>query len=153
MKSGTGFATAAPLLFSAFGYLPRDQKPVDAFGIAAIDDAPPGLRYFDKPTKNFPASTVLTNVHQRPQIAFPPDGVQMLWADLKKDGLTIKIKGGKRPLNLIVNGRATNVGAWQRAFPWRPDGPGTYEFSIIDRDGHTSKSTLTVKQRLIKSHL
>ena len=148
MKSGTGLATAAPLLFSAFGHLPRDQKPTDTFKIVAIDDAPLGLRYFDRPKKKFTASTVLTNVHQRPQIAFPPDGVQMLWGDLKKDGLTLKIKGGKRPLNLIINGRATNVGSWQRAFHWRPDGPGTYEFAVVDRDGHTSNSALTVKHSL-----
>ena len=148
MKSGTGLATAAPLLLSAFGHLPRDQKPTDTFKIVAIDDAPLGLRYFDRPKKKFTASTALTTVHQRPQIAFPPDGVQMLWADLKKDGLTLKIKGGKRPLNLIINGRATNVGSWQRAFHWRPDGPGTYEFAVVDRDGHTSNSALTVKHSL-----
>jgi len=148
MTAGTGLSTAAPLLFSVVGHLPRPQKWAKQVVLAPIGNAPPALHNFDVEFRASGPTTASSNDGPGPQLAFPPDGALMFWADLKERGLSLKAQGGQRPLNWMVNGRPTAIGSWQRSLSWKPDGPGTYHLAVIDRDGKSSRATLIVQQTM-----
>ena len=148
MTAGTGLTTAAPLLFSVFGHLPRPQKWAKQVALAPFGNAPPALQNFDVEFRASGPPTASSNDGPGPQLAFPPDGARMFWADLKDRGLSLKAQGGQRPLNWMVNGRPTAIGLWQRSMSWKPDGPGTYHLAVIDRDGKSSRATLIVQQTM-----
>ena len=148
MAAGTGFSTAAPLLFAVLDHLPRPQEWTRQAILVPIGDAPPALRKFDLESRAVAPVTEFANDAPGPRLAFPPDGVHMLWADLKEHGLILKAQGGQRPLNWMINGRPIAIGLWQRSLSWQPDGPGTYDLAVIDRDGKSFGVTLIVRQTM-----
>lgn len=148
MTGGTGLSTAAPLLLAVFDHLPRLQKSTSYAAITPIGDVPPALQKFDAKIAASDPTAAFANSIPGPRLAFPPDGARMLWDDIKTHGLSLKAHGGQRPLSWMVNGRPTAIGSWQRSLNWKPDGPGTYHLTVIDRDGKSSAATVVVRQTI-----
>jgi len=148
MTGGTGLSTAAPLLLAVFDRLPRLQELISYAAITPIGDAPPALQKFDAKISASDPSAAFADSKLGPRLASPPDGALMLWVDVETQGLSLKARGGQRPLSWMVNGRPTAIGSWQRSLNWRPDGPGTYRLTVIDRDGKSSAATIIVQQTI-----
>lgn len=125
----TGRIAAAPFLFDIFARLPHGGADL---AFARDPDAPSGLARAKNP------------IDQAPQILFPPDGAELLAAQLGPEArgfaFTARVSNGTP--RFYVN--EMPVKREQGKAIWRPDTPGFYEVSAVDNQGRTSVSKIEV---------
>ncbi|MCX5579139.1 penicillin-binding protein 1C [Kaistia terrae] len=141
----SGIGTAAPVLFEAFDKLGGDRAPLMPAPrgalIASNGDLP-------APLKRFRGTDTLANkAPDTPQIAFPPDGVQVDLGIRAGDPmpLMIKIRNGQPPFTWFANGLPIAQTPFSRAESWQPDGPGFVTLSVVDSAGRSDRVTVFVE--------
>jgi penicillin-binding protein 1C len=141
----SGIGTAAPVLFEAFDKLGSDRAPLSPAPrgalIASNGDLP-------APLKRFRGTDMLANkAPDTPQIAFPPDGVQVDLGIRAGDPmpLMIKIRNGQPPFTWFANGVPIAQTPFSRAESWEPDGPGFVTLSVVDSAGRSDRVTVFVE--------
>jgi len=141
----SGIGTAAPVLFEAFDKMGGERAPLPTAPrgalIASNGELPP-------PLKRFRGTDTLANrAPDTPQIAFPPDGVQVDLGIRAGDPmpLMIKIRNGQPPFTWFANGVPIAQTPFSRAESWEPDGPGFVTLSVVDSAGRSDRVTVFVE--------
>ncbi len=142
-----GRATAAPLLFRAFGLLPAPAAdvagpPPAGAMLAATEDLPPRLRRLGHPGLSLPPPPA-AGVADPLQIAVPADGTRVATAADASIGLVAR--GGERPLRWLVDGRPLAAPPFARELRWTPPGPGQVDIMVIDAAGATASASVWVE--------
>jgi penicillin-binding protein 1C len=138
-----GRASAAPILFDAFGRsgltpVPLPQAPKGAI-FAANGKLPPPLQRFN-------AGTGLREAAERPRIMFPPDGARLeLTGGEQPNPVALKIAGGRQPLTVMVNGVPLAAESRRRTLFFRPDGPGFVRLTVMDATGATDSVSVRMQ--------
>ncbi|WP_298816338.1 penicillin-binding protein 1C [uncultured Roseibium sp.] len=147
----TGASAAVPILFEVFQKLGPDRVPMrDApadVARLAQREVPVPLRY-----ARLPDSQHRDSRNQGLRIAFPPDGAE-LDLGLTRNGvpslqvqpLVVKLKGGKAPYSVLINGRPLPEKLRRQQLVWQPDGPGFTEVTVLDRSGRSDKVTVLLR--------
>ncbi len=141
----SGIGTAAPILFESFDRVGGDRAPLRPAPagalIAANGDLPAPLRHFRT------ADMVAGKAPDRPEIAYPPDGVQVDLGIRAGDPgpLMIKIRNGKPPFTWFANGNPIAQTPYARSESWEPDGPGFVTLSVVDSAGRSDRVTVFVE--------
>lgn len=141
----SGIGTAAPILFESFDRIGGDRAPLRPapFGalIAQNGDLPAPLKRFRTP------DLVAGKAPDRPEIAFPPDGVQVDLGIRAGDPgpLVIKIRNGKPPFTWFANGTPIAQTPFARSESYEPDGPGFVTLSVVDSAGRSDRVTVFVE--------
>ncbi|SHE98724.1 penicillin-binding protein 1C [Kaistia soli DSM 19436] len=141
----SGIGTAAPILFESFDRVGGDRAPLRPAPagalIASNGDLPAPLRHFRTP------DMVAGKAPDRPEIAFPPDGVQVDLGIRAGDPgpLIIKIRNGKPPFTWFANGNPIAQTPFARSESWEPDGPGFVTLSVVDSAGRSDRVTVFVE--------
>jgi penicillin-binding protein 1C len=145
----TGYAAAAPILFSAFskagvGLTPLPRPPAGAQRLAAAD-LPYALRRFAPPGQALVAGAPS---EPAPEIVYPPQGARV---DLGQIGggrampLALKLNGGRAPFRWLANGRPVDVPGRRRTADWTPDGAGFQTLTVIDAAGRAASVRVFVE--------
>lgn len=135
-----GRNTAAPLLFDIFGVLPQEEdvrppRPHEALAATSNKALPPSLRRLGE---GGPA---------RPHLAFPPAASAvdyLVGADGAPQPLTLRAEGGRPPFRWIINGAPVESDG-DSILPWRPDGPGFVQVTIIDRNDRAGRASFRLQ--------
>jgi len=155
-----GRNTAAPILFRAFGLLPKRSsrvaampvRPAGALIVKRNSDLPRNLRSFARGVRTGPQmaarETRITAAERRPlMVTFPVDGSAVeLYRDA--DGglrLPLAAEGGRKPLRWIVNGQPISGSPHRRQAEWRADGKGFVRILVVDAAGATARAIVRVR--------
>ncbi|NMG37835.1 penicillin-binding protein 1C [Chelativorans sp. ZYF759] len=137
----SGYATAAPILFTAFqrsgvAATPLARAPAGAVRLAR-DELPVTLRRFVS-VREAPGARLA--VEPPPEIVFPPDGarVELATSIGRVAPLVLKLQGGRAPFRWLANGRAVSEPARARTSQWQPDGRGQSTLTVIDAAGRAA---------------
>ena len=132
-----GGALAAPVLFEAFGRLapqrhPLPPAPPDTLTLST-SDLPAPLRRFRSREAVFRSET------DPPVVSFPPSG-----AILRKtsDGIPLKVRAGKLPLTVLINGAPVLTGLTRRETFLPLAGTGYSRISVIDARGQGTEVSI-----------
>jgi penicillin-binding protein 1C len=135
-----GRTQALPLLFDVFDRLsPAGQTLMEPW---ARERAPPGQAQLETAASA-----------DAPRILFPPDGAQVLAADLTAGdasdatvarGFSLSSQGGRSPVTWYVEGAAIAREESSGRAIWRPRAPGFYEVAVVDADGRRAVSRVRV---------
>ena len=149
-----GRKTAAPILFRAFGLLPKGDGPMPGQAPAGVRLAdagalPPHLQRFGKAARQGGLLTAIRPL----TIAFPPDGavVELKRVPNKKSAnraferLPLAADGGRKPLKWLVNGRPIESRPHRRQTRWTPDGEGFVRITVIDADGRVASAVTRLR--------
>jgi len=138
-----GRKTAGPILFRAFGLLPRSDRPMPGRAPAGVLLAGPGAlpAHLARYGKTARRGGLLAAI--RPlAIAFPPDGavveLRRRGAEKTYEPLPLAAEGGQKPLKWLVNGRPIESRPHRRQTAWSPDGEGFVRITVIDADGRVA---------------
>jgi penicillin-binding protein 1C len=141
----SGIGTAAPVLFEAFDKMGGDRVPLAPAPrgalIAGNGDLP-------APLKRFRGNDIVAGKSpDTPEIAFPPDGVQVDLGIRAGDPmpLMIKIRNGQPPFTWFANGLPIARTPFARSESWAPDGPGFVTLSVVDSAGRSDRVTVFVE--------
>lgn len=125
---------AAPILFEAFGRVSEKRAPgplpPDETLMLGTADLPAPLQRFRSRGAIFDLAT------DSPMVSFPPQG-----AVLRRGGagIPLKLRSGKLPLTVLVNGAPVLTGLRDRE-TWLPlDGAGFSRISVIDARGRSAE--------------
>lgn len=147
----TGASVAVPILFEVFQKLgpervPLQDAPAD-ISRQAQGEVPVPLRYARLPDAQNRGSG-----NEGLRIAFPPDGAELDLGFTRNETsswqvqpLVVKLKGGKAPYSVLINGRPLPEKMQRQQLVWQPDGPGFTEVTILDRSGHSDKVTVLLR--------
>ncbi|MCX5513274.1 penicillin-binding protein 1C [Kaistia algarum] len=141
----SGIGTAAPVLFEAFDRLGGSRAPLRAAPagalIASNGELPAPLKHFRRP------GMLAGKAPDNPEIAFPPNGVQVDLGIRAGDPapLMIKIRNGKPPFTWFANGTPIAQTPFARSESWEPDGPGFVTLSVVDSAGRSDRVTVFVE--------
>jgi penicillin-binding protein 1C len=136
----TGYASAAPILFEAFGksgiaITPFSPSPAGASRLVQ-NELPANQRRFTV------TSSGLLSASRReaaPQIVYPPEGARI---ELSAEGgispLVLKLQGGRAPFRWLANGKPLPEASRRRSGEWQPEGQGFSTLTVIDADGRAS---------------
>ena len=141
----SGIGTAAPVLFEAFDKIGGERAPLPSAPRGALIASNGEL---PAPLKRFRGTDTLANrAPDTPQIAFPPDGVQVDLGIRAGDPmpLMIKIRNGQPPFTWFANGLPIAQTPFSRAESWQPDGPGFVTLSVVDSAGRSDRVTVFVE--------
>jgi len=141
----SGIGTAAPVLFEAFDKMGGERAPLPSAPRGALIASNGEL---PAPLKRFRGSDTLANkAPDTPEIAFPPDGVQVDLGIRAGDPmpLMIKIRNGQPPFTWFANGLPIAQTPFSRAESWQPDGPGFVTLSVVDSAGRSDRVTVFVE--------
>ncbi len=129
---------AAPVLFQAFQRLGHDPVP--------LPPPPPEARLSGRaelpvPLQRFRGrNAVFEAPEDAPQLVFPPDG-----ARLPLSGpLAVKLREGRAPFSLLVNGAPVVTGERTRQAMVGPLSPGFHELTVIDAAGRADRVQIRV---------
>jgi len=157
-----GRKTAAPILFRAFGLLPKGDGPMPGPAPAGVRLADAGalpshLQRFGKAARQGGLLTAIRPL----TIAFPPDGavVELKHTALAKtaetttktvaktiyERLPLAADGGRKPLKWLVNGRPIESRPHRRQTRWTPDGEGFVRITVIDADGRVASAVTRLR--------
>ncbi|MEO0746110.1 MAG: penicillin-binding protein 1C, partial [Pseudomonadota bacterium] len=75
-----------------------------------------------------------------PEVAFPPDGAVLAAPDT-----VLKIRGGRLPLTVLVNGAPVEVQQRSRQIALGPLGPGFSDIAVIDAQGQSAHVTVQAR--------
>ncbi len=95
-----------------------------------------------------PASPVLARLNRRrneapPEIIFPRTGIEVFVGDETR-GFALAARGGARDYRWYVNGEPIKREETGGRAVWRPDHPGFYDVTVVDREGRETKSKVRV---------
>lgn len=144
----TGLRNAAPILFSVFEKLPRQeisnrqQVAFDAWKMPASEL----LKSFS-PQKPGDIKLATNGLN----IVSPADDAVFLLDDVQPRGLPLRARNGLRPLTWLVNGVPISTDPWKRAVTWIPDEPGFYDLTVLDRDGAAQHRRITIRTRMLSN--
>lgn len=135
MPGKTGISMAAPVLFRVFDFLPTQTRESPRPLMNAMpENAPKNLKTF-------------LSAREKPSfsISFPVDGSKIplpRWDSASAPVYPIKMRDGKRPFSVFVNGKPIRFGSLARSVTWNPGGPGFYSIVAIDRAGNVAASNV-----------
>ena len=138
-----GRASAAPILFDAFGRsghtpAPLAPPPKGAI-IASTNRLPP-------PLQRFRADGAPITMLSPPRIMFPPDGARLeITGGVKADPMPLKITGGVAPLSVLVNGVPLPAPEGRRTLFFSADGPGFMRLTVMDARGASDSVVVRVQ--------
>ncbi len=129
---------AAPVLFRAFDLLKPDRDrlppPPPAALITTTAQLPGPLQRYEK--RQIQGARAL-------KLLFPPDG-----AYLETDGqLVLKLRGGRAPFAVLVNGTPRIIGARDRQIMLSAPGQGAATVTVVDQQGQSDRIRLTLAPR------
>lgn len=138
----TGYGSAAPVLFEAFGksgvaITPLPRAPAGAVRIAQTD-LPISQRRFTMATNGLPSQTTR---EAAPQIVYPPEGAHVelgAKAGGPLSALALKLQGGRAPFRWLANGQPLAEMSRKRISQWIPDGGGYSTLTVIDAVGRAA---------------
>ncbi|HEX7390761.1 MAG TPA: hypothetical protein VF286_11655, partial [Acidiphilium sp.] len=120
------------------GALP-DQTALSALPVLAgvfglLKPAPLPIRLADAPVSLAPAA------RQKLALLFPPPKTSL------PTGMPVQLRamGGERPLSFMIDGHLLPSIPALRGAKWQPPGPGFYRLTILDANGASVSSLLTV---------
>jgi penicillin-binding protein 1C len=148
MTGKTGIRTAAPTLFRIFDFLPirLEGKATSLANVGiTINKAPRNLRVLFNPAG--PQSS--SNPRQF-SISFPVDGAKIPLRRRNSSSTRvypIKLRDGKRPFSVFVNGKPNRLRNLARTVSWSPKEPGFYSIMAIDREGNIAASNVEVLEK------
>ena len=146
MTGKTGIRTAAPVLFRIFDFLPIGLGGKAApLANVALKKAPKNLRTLFTSGKNQEAASSTPF-----SIFFPVDGSRIPFQKWNSGSLPvypIKLRDGKRPFSVFVNGKSIRFGNLARSVTWSPKEPGFYSIVAIDRAGNVAASNVELSDR------
>ena len=144
----SGYQTAAPILFEAFGRTglaiePLEKAPPGAVRLAQ-SELPASLKRFSHTRTGLIA---FSTAEPAPQIVYPPEGAEV---ELGLDGddslpLALKLQGGRPPFRLLANGEALPEALRKRNIQWQPRGAGFSTLTVIDALGRAASVRVFVK--------
>jgi len=139
MPGKTGIRSAAPVLFRIFDFLPvPTKKSISTAKNTFQMKAPRNLKSLVTA-----AERPMSSGSRSFSISFPVDGSRISpqqWDLGLAPVYPIKMRDGKRPFNVFVNGKPIQFGSLTRSVTWRPAGPGFYSIIAIDRVGKVAAS-------------
>jgi membrane carboxypeptidase/penicillin-binding protein PbpC len=80
---------------------------------------------------------------QPPRISFPPNGATVAISGTSKpEPLPLKAKGGRAPLQWVINGTPVedSTNPW-----WTPDAEGFAQITVVDADGRSDTAQIRLK--------
>ncbi len=146
MPAKTGARTAAPILFRIFDVLPAPTGKISArMAHVARDKAPMNLKTLLSVRKR---SDILGSAPF--SISFPPDGSVIPFRQRDSGSAVVtpvRMRDGKRPFNVFVNGAPVRIGSLGRSVAWRAETLGFYAIVAIDREGNIAASNFELSDR------
>jgi len=146
MPGQTGIRTAAPILFRIFDFLPVGSGgKIASLENVAMKKAPKNLRTLLTSGGNTGASYPMPF-----SISFPVDRSKIpfqQWNSGSAPVYPIKMREGKRPFSVFVNGKPIRFGNLARSVIWSPKEPGFYSIVAIDREGNVAASNVELYNR------
>lgn len=132
----TGRDAAAPLLFSIYDALWRLYPGAGrAAPRSADEEGQRAQRRLETASRLSP-----------PEIVFPRDGVELYTDQFGEGGrgFALSARGGAGAYRWYVAGEPVAPEGEGRRAVWRPNGPGYYEITVVDRDGRSSRTMVKV---------
>lgn len=136
----TGRTHAAPILFKVFALLPQNPLYLK------------GSKVYQTQASRAPLPKALSRFRRDINGKIPQDTFQILFP---KDGTTLSVKpeqvipvsfkGGKAPFYVYENSRTLNLAIQKREILWKPKGPGFWELTVLDSEGHSAVSVIQVR--------
>lgn len=125
---------AAPILFQAFqrvkpSLTPLPPPPPETLMVSATA-LPLPLRRFK------PRTAVFAKSGTAPTVDFPPNGAIL---DRLPEGVLVKIREGKRPFTILVNGKPVKTNLQRRQFVLAYTEKGAATFTVIDANGQSDR--------------
>ncbi|WP_439816831.1 penicillin-binding protein 1C [Zavarzinia sp. CC-PAN008] len=147
-----GRLAAGPVLFEAFGLLPRPgaaalagwPRPEGALEVGNTA-LPPALRHLAPARANLEA---MFQASDAPRIAFPVADSRV---ELRQQGdrlatLVLRADRGRLPLRWLVNGQPVPASPYRRQAEWLPDGAGFARVTVIDADGRMASAQFRMER-------
>ena len=146
MTGKTGIRSAAPVLFHIFDFLPvGSEEKTTPLAIASMNKAPKNLRtLINSGEKSTTTNSTLFS------ISFPVDGSKIPFQQRNSGSATvypIKMRDGKRPFSVFVNGKPIRSRNLARSVAWAPQDPGFYSIMALDRVGNVAVSNVELSNR------
>ncbi len=138
LPGALGVDVAAPVLFEAFSRLKTKPKPLPPAPESVLTV---GTQDLPLPLQHFRNGDPLANP-DRPEIAYPPDGARI---ETGGGALVIKLRQGRPPFTVLVDGAPLDLVPWEREVTWQPEGPGYVVISVIDALGATDQARVWVE--------
>ncbi len=130
---------AAPILFETFARVKPALDPLPPPPPATL--ILPNAR-LPQPLQRFrPRGAVFAAAPDGPEIAFPPDGAEVE----TPDRLALKVRGGKPPFTWLANGTPLILATRSRENTLTAPGEGYLTLSVIDGNGRSATSTVTLR--------
>ena len=83
---------------------------------------------------------VMAEIPDRLRLLFPPPG-----AVLEANPVVLRVAGGRRPMNFLVDGALIETDPARRDAGWQPPGPGVYRITVLDAEGAAAGATIRVR--------
>jgi len=130
-----GRDTAAPILHAVFALSPTETAKPSGSRPDMDGPAPLQLRL---------RAETIDRGEDPPRLLFPTDKSVV---EQPEDGgaLTLEMKGGRRPLTWLIDGRRVAVERVARSLEWTPSGPGTVRITVVDVNGRADSATVDVR--------
>ena len=130
----TGIRSAAPVLFRTFSVIGGERAafpapPREAL-IVSSHELPEPLRQV--------RATGSRQPEQQPDIVFPPNNARVQITS--GEYIALKLRSGSPPFTWFVNGEPFATRELERDLAWRPQGPGHFVISVVDRYGRSDRS-------------
>ena len=146
MTGKTGIRSAAPIMFRIFDFLPiRSTGEATPLVNANRKEVPRNLRTL----KTSEGNSISSNSTPF-SISFPVDRSKipfLPWNSGSAAVYPIKMRDGKRPFSVFVNGKPIRFGNLARSVAWKPKEPGFYSIVAIDRAGNVAASNVELYER------
>lgn len=135
-----GADLAAPVLFQAFARLKRNldpqPEPPSATLLVSNAELPQPLQKFRNRNAAFQPDK------DAPAVAFPPDGAEV---EMLRDGLLVRVSGGKAPYTWLANGVPVAVSLGSRETMLSSLGRGFITLSVIDAEGRSARTKVRLR--------
>jgi len=79
-----------------------------------------------------------------PRLLFPTDK-SLVERPEGGEALTLEMRGGRRPLTWLIDGRRVAVERVARTLDWVPSGPGTVRITVVDVNGRADSAVVDVR--------
>lgn len=146
----SGIKTAAPILFEAFEKSALDSVPFPPAPTGALrrktDELPHAMRKF----LPYPLAEKFSPIDTTRQmkIDFPADGHELEIMENSAGAtlpVTIKLKGGVPPFNLLSNGKPVISPTRRRQLYWKPNSRGTTRLTVLDSIGQAKAIEVRIR--------
>ena len=124
---------------------PAAAGPPAGVVLARTNELPVPLRRF-RAREEMAASPVAAD--NSFEIAFPPDGatVELAAADDGTTPLSLRARGGRKPLRWLIDGRPIPVSPFKRGAAWTDAAEGRVRITALDADGHAASAEVWISR-------